>query len=86
MESDDDWKFYKAKQFEMPSLNELKDIKGIIVSYSNHKIKNKVAKDESLIKQLAKKPPGEAEINNFDNGKDSSLGSIDQIDADLYVK
>jgi hypothetical protein len=55
MDVDDDWRFYKAKQFERPSSFELKNMKGIIISYSSHKIKNKVAKDESLIKQLAKK-------------------------------
>ena len=47
MDTDDDWRFYKAKNFERPSAQELKDVKGIIISYSCYKIKNKVAKDES---------------------------------------
>lgn len=85
MDTDDDWRFYKAKNFERPSAQELKDVKGIIISYSCYKIKNKVAKDESLIKQLAKKAPGD-EMNKSENGRDSSLGSIDQFDTDIYIK
>ena len=35
---------------------------------------------------MAKKVPGETDINKSENGRDSSLGSIDQIDSDLYSK
>ena len=48
------WEFYNAEHFQRPSKKELIDIKGIIIPSSNYKIKNKVQKDESFIKEMVK--------------------------------
>jgi hypothetical protein len=55
IDSDERWEFYKAEQFERPSKEELKTLKGIIIPSSNVTIKNKVPKDENLLKQYLKR-------------------------------
>ena len=55
IDSDERWEFYKAEQFERPSKQELKYLKGIIIPSSNVSLKNKVPKDENLIKQFLKR-------------------------------
>ena len=52
--SHETWEFYNAENFERPSTKELKNLKAIIVPGSNYKIKNKIPKDESFIKQMVK--------------------------------
>lgn len=52
--SNESWEFYNAENFERPSKKELRDLKGIIIPSSHYKIKNKVPKDESFIKQMIK--------------------------------
>jgi hypothetical protein len=40
IDSDESWEFYRAEKFERPSKQELKYLKGIIISGSIHVIKN----------------------------------------------
>ena len=54
IDSNETWEFYNAENFERPSKKELANLKGIIIPSSNHKIKNKVPKDESFIKEMVK--------------------------------
>mmetsp|Transcript_36933 Transcript_36933/g.56557 ORF Transcript_36933/g.56557 Transcript_36933/m.56557 type:complete len:212 (-) Transcript_36933:1676-2311(-) len=74
IDSDERWEFYKAENFERPSNAELKYLKGIIIPSSSSPIKNKVPKDENLIKQFLKRG-GNNMNNQSEIGLESSLGS-----------
>lgn len=55
MDKDEKWSFYKAENFEKPSQYELQYVKAIFIPGSHYRIKNKIPKDESIIKKYIKK-------------------------------
>ena len=61
VDSDERWEFYSAINIEKPSKEELKYLKGIIISSSNQTVKNAKLKekDEAIYKRFIKKtgPP-----------------------------
>lgn len=79
VDSDERWEFYKAENFERPSKEELKTLKGIIIPSSHYAIKNKVPKDENIIKQFLKRGGG-ANHGGSELGGESSMGSNDTSD------
>ena len=76
-DNDERWEFYNAKNFERPSKKELLDCKAIIIGYSSHKIKNKVPRDDSIIKKLTMKKIVDTDPNKSEGGHESSNGSIE---------
>lgn len=84
IDSDERWEFYKAQDFEKPSKQELKYLKGIILPNSEHSIKNKVPKDENVIKQFVKRG---GNANGSEMGLESSFnGSNDLNDMNQLSK
>jgi hypothetical protein len=77
IDSDERWEFFKSANFGMPSKDDLKYLKGIIIPSSNCQIKNKVAKDEDIIKQFLKRGIGNA--NESEAGIESSVGGSSDI-------
>ena len=75
--SNERWEFYNAEKFERPSKRELKDLKGIIIPSSDYKIKNKVPKEDSFVKEMLK--------TRKEKGDKSDLGheSSRSIDDDI---
>jgi hypothetical protein len=72
IDPDERWEFYKAENFERPSKEELRHLKAIIIPSSHHSIKNKVPKDENIIKQFLKRGTGNDTGSQLDN--ESSVG------------
>lgn len=77
IDSNERWEFYNAEHFERPSKQELRDIKGIIIPSSNFKIKNKVPRDENVIKQFVKRGNNAGDGAQSELGIESSRGSAD---------
>ena len=78
IDSDERWEFYSAENFERPSTEELRYIKGIIIPSSNQFIKNKVPKDENIIEQFLKRGMGNP--NGSEIALESSVGSSEPND------
>lgn len=82
IDSDENWEFYSAYDFEKPSREEIKYLKGIIIPSSNMTIKNKVPKDETILKQFIKKGKDGAS----EAGLESSRGSSGDQDVDYLTR
>jgi len=86
VDSDERWEFYQAENFERPSKEELKYMKGIIIPSSHHMIKNKVARDENIIKQFVKRGGGQHAGGSELGGESSFGGSSDPNDINSLGK
>lgn len=85
VDSKESWEFYHAEQFQRPSREELKQLKGIIIGSSSsfsqlkpkgHIIKNKVPRDNNILKQFVKRGAhGASEQDNSSVGA-STIGDM----------
>lgn len=84
VDSEERWEFYNALNFERPSNMELTDVKGVIIGYSSHRIKNKVPKDLSFLKAMTKKVEND---DKSEGARESSNGSVnDGTDLDMLQR
>jgi len=83
VDSDERWEFYKAQDFERPSKEELKYLKGIIIPSSDQQIKNKELKDKNLIKDILKRERAEIGGQQSEFGIDSSVAGASANTSDI---
>ena len=84
VDSNENWEFYHAEQFQRPSRKELQQLKGIIIGSSSsfsqmkpkgHIIKNKIPKDDTILKQFVKRGGNHSEIDDRSSVGASTIGA-----------